>query len=219
MSVSATPTPSKVAWLTDPGPRERRALGAQVDFKLAAWTVARLSLVPVIVLSFMKVPVVATAAIVLFVVADIFDGLLARSRSADGPIRRGLDSVVDRAGIDAGIVGAYLAGILPLFLLIPLLARDAYCALLCARMFYRRRIAIKADWMYRGLNLTVAAGAISAPFVPAELWAWLAGLMLLLSIVVAIDLTRSVVSVERASPSLRDAVLRAGALRRRHLNP
>jgi phosphatidylglycerophosphate synthase len=214
MSVSAAPATSQLAWRTDVFQRYQERRGSKVDRRLAVLTLGRLSLVPVIILSFMRVPAVTTAAIILFVVADVFDGVLARNRSADGPSRRALDSTVDRIGIDAGMFGAYLAGILPGFLLLALLARDAYCAIICARMMYRRKVAIKADWMYRSLNLCVAVGAIAAPFLPETLWVSLAAVLLLLSAAVAIDLTRSVRLVEGSAPNLREAVLSAGALRR-----
>lgn len=215
MSVSATPTTPKLTWRASD---HQRALQSRrtfdLDLTLSALTLARVSLVPVIILSFMEIPALTICAVALFVAADVFDGILARNRGADGPSRRALDSTVDRIGIDAGIVGAYIAGILPAPLLVALLARDAYCALICARMMYRRRIAIKADWLYRALNLSVALGAIAAPFVPQSLWVSLAGLMLLLSVAVAVDLTRSVRRVEASSRDLRDTVLSASALRR-----
>jgi phosphatidylglycerophosphate synthase len=186
---------------------------SQLNTGLAVLTLARLSLVPVIVLSFMKVPAVTVGAIVLFVIADVLDGVLARSRQADGPARRALDSTIDRIGIDAGILGAFVAGLLPAPLLIALLARDAYCAVICARMVKRRGVAIKADWLYRGLNLCVAAGALAAPFVPTTFWVWSAGVLLIISVIVAIDLTRLVRKVESAPPGLSDMVLPAGAVR------
>ncbi len=187
---------------------------SKLDFALVAVTLARLSLVPIILLSFMRFPAITIWAIVLFVVFDIFDGVFARARNADGPQRRALDSAVDRIGIDAGIVGAYIAGILPAFLLAALLIRDAYCAAICARMMYRRRVAIKADWVYRTLNLTVAAGAISAPFISQRIWVPMAGFMFIFAIVVAVDLTRLVSFVERSPRDLRTTVVSATALRR-----
>jgi phosphatidylglycerophosphate synthase len=215
VSVSATPAAPRFTWRASnihEALQSRRA--SSLDLTLAALTLARLSLVPVIIFSFMRVPALTTGAINLVVAAAVFDGVFARNRDADGPSRRALDSTVDRIGIDAGIVGAYLAGILPAFLLVALLARDAYCALICARMMYRRRVAIKADWVYRALNSSVALGAIGAPFLPQPLWVSLAGLMLLLSVAVAVDLTRSVRLVEGSSRDLRDTVLSATTLRR-----
>ena len=214
MSTTALPSDPRFALDVVFSPRSSRRSESRLNVVPAALTLARLCLVPVIVLSFMSVPALTIGAIALFVAADIFDGVLARKRQADGARRRALDSVVDRIGIDAGILGAYLAGVLPAFLLIALLARDAYCGVICARMVRRRGVAIKADWLYRGLNLCVAVGAMAAPFVPAALWTSGAGLLLLFAIAVAVDLTRSVRAVESAPPSLRDAVIPAGAVRR-----
>lgn len=209
MSVSAAPAVSRFGWGEGVAQVPRKA-----DLVLAALTLSRLALIPVIALSFMKLPALTIGAVVLFVIADVADGMLARNLRADGPYRRALDSTVDRIGIDAGIVGAYLAGILPGYLLIALLARDAYCALLCARMVHRRGIAIKADWLYRLLNACVAIGAIAAPFLSQRLWVALAGVLLLFSIAVAADLTRLVRRVEASPSAVRNAVLPAGALRR-----
>lgn len=217
MSSPAARAASKPVWSADALQPHRHLNASRADSRMTALTLGRLSLVPVILLSFMKVPPVTTAAIVLFVVADIFDGMIARGSRADGPTRRALDSLVDRIGIDAGMVAAYIAGILPAPLLVALLARDAYCALICVRMVYRRNVVIKADWMYRALNLSVALGAIAAPFLSAGLWISLAGVMLLLSVVVAADLTRSVRFVESSPSGVRNVVLAAGALRQRTL--
>jgi phosphatidylglycerophosphate synthase len=185
----------------------------KVDARLAALTLSRLLLVPVIVLTFLKAPSLTSVAIIAFVVADIYDGVLARRNGSDGPWRRALDSSVDRIGIDAGMVGAYVAGLLPLPLLMALIARDLYCAAICGRMLRRRGVAIKADWVYRSLNVFVAAGALAAPFLPPGLWVALTGGLLLAAIVVAIDLTRLVGSVESASPRFRDVVVPAGEIR------
>jgi phosphatidylglycerophosphate synthase len=214
MSSPVAPTATRLGWSVDDFQATRGFRFPEVDLRLAALTLGRLSLVPVIIVSFMKVPALTMSAIVMFVLADIFDGVFARDRGADGPSRRAMDSVVDRIAIDAGMVGAYLADLLPGFLLLALLTRDAYCAVICARMMYRRKVAIKADWMYRGLNLSIAIGAIAAPFLPGGLWVSLAGVLLLLSVAVAADLTRSVRLVEGSSPDVRDTVLPAGALRR-----
>jgi len=186
----------------------------KIDGALAAFTLARLALVPVIVLSFMKAPLVTCVAITGFVVADVYDGVLARRNGSDGPRRRALDSVVDRLGIDAGIVGAYVAGLLPLPLFIALLARDLYCAAICARMLRRRGVAIRADSVYRSLNACIAIGAMAAPFISSTLWVGLAGGLLLVAVIVAVDLTRLVRSVESAPPTVRDLVIPAGELRR-----
>jgi phosphatidylglycerophosphate synthase len=165
----------------------------------------------------MRNPFIATSALVVFVIADIFDGVFARNFEADGPRRRALDSFVDRVAIDVCMISAYVVGALPVLLLVALLTRDAYCAVICIRMVYRRNVAIKADWVYRALNLSVAAGAVAAPFLSRSLWVSMAGVLVVVSIIVAIDLTRAVRLVEKSPAHVRDMVLAAGALRRRNV--
>jgi phosphatidylglycerophosphate synthase len=214
MPVLASPEAPMSVFVPEPTGREGGFRISRTGIWVAAFTVARLSLVPVIILSFLKLPALTTAAIVLFVILDVLDGVVAREHRADGPRRRALDSAIDRIGIDAGMVGACVAGLLPLPLLAALLLRDAYCGVVCARMVYRRRVAIKADWVYRGLNLCVAVGAIAAPFTPEGLWVALAGFLSLMSLAVAVDLTRCVRIVESAPETVRDTVIPAGAVRR-----
>lgn len=186
----------------------------KIDVALLAFTLVRLAFVPLILLSFMKIPLVTTLAIVGFVAADIYDGVLARRHDSDGPRRRALDSVVDRIGIDAGILGAFVTGLLPLPLFLALITRDLYCAVICARMVHRRGVAIKADWVYRSLNGCIAIGAMAAPFLSPSLWVGLASGLLVAAVVVAVDLTRLVRSVEAAPPAVRNVVISAAESRR-----
>lgn len=192
---------------------EQSRPGRKVDVALGALTLARLLFVPAIVLTFLNAPLLTGLAIAGFVLADIYDGILARRNGGDGPWRRALDSTVDRIGIDAGMVGAYVAGLLPLPLLIALIARDLYCAAICARMLHRRGVAIKADWVYRSLNACVALGAMAAPFISSTLWVTLAWGLVVAAMLVAIDLTRLVRKAESAAPLVRDLVIPAGELR------
>lgn len=179
----------------------------------AMLTVGRLAFVPIIVASFAVSPPVTAIALLLFVATDVYDGVLARRRGVDGPDRRALDSIVDRIAIDAGLLGAWAVGALPLPIFLALLGRDLYLALLCRRMFVERRVVIKADWLYRSLNLAVAGWAMVAPLVSAEARAYLALALLAFSLVVAWDLTRAVRIVRDALPQLRNAVIDAGSLR------
>ena len=163
----------------------------------------------------MVAPVVTTAALVAFVSLDVYDGVLARRLGADGLGRRALDSTVDRVAIDGCLIGAWAVGALPVVVLAALLARDAYCAVICARMMHRRRTAIKADWLYRSLNLSVAAWAIAAPFAGATGRTAAAVAVLLFSSSVAADLTRLVGAVLRAPAHVHDTVVAAATARSR----
>lgn len=192
---------------------------ASVESGLKILTLGRLLFVPIIVASFLVSPPVTTAALLLFVIADIYDGRIARRLGADGPGRRALDSIVDRVAIDACLIGAWLSGALPLPILCALLFRDLYLGAICHRMMSLRQVAIKADGLYRSLNLCVAAWAIITPFVAANARAGSALFLLGFSLVVAIDLTRSVRTVLSASPSMRNVVIDAGWLRRQRRQP
>jgi phosphatidylglycerophosphate synthase len=194
------------------------AFAASPHTLLAVVTLARLAIVPVVIASFMTEPLVTTIALIAFVVADVYDGVLARRYDTDDADRRALDSIVDRLTIDLCLVGAFFAGALPLVLLLALLARDLYCSAICGVMMRERRVAIKADWLYRALNVSVAAWAITAPFVSQSLRTTLAALLVAASIIVAVDLTRSVRRVLTAPQRIRNLVVGAGALRSRRFS-
>jgi phosphatidylglycerophosphate synthase len=202
-----TAVPRSRDWLKGRHPRV-------VTNMLVASTAGRLLLVPIIIATFLGSPVITTAAIALFVIGDVYDGVLARHLTRDDARRRALDSAVDRIAIDSCLIGACIAGALPFALLAAFLARDAYCAFLCARMLRETSVAIKADWVYRGLNLGVAAWAIAVPFISHGAGEVLAVLLLAASAAVAYDLTRLVRRVRSSSASLRDSVVPAGVLRK-----
>lgn len=198
----------------EPGATNLRRAFASVEATLTALTVGRLVFVPIIIASFTVSAAVTTVALLLFIAADVYDGVVARRHGADGPARRALDSIVDRLAIDACLIGAWVSGAMPLPILCALLARDLYLALLCRRMMSERGVAIKADWPYRSLNLAVAGWAIVSPFVSADVRVGLAAALLSFSLLVALDLTRGVRMVLKAPPRLRDTVVDAGWLRR-----
>lgn len=189
---------------------ERRAAG---ELLLQAMTIGRIALIPVIAISFMAAPAITSLSLALFMFADLFDGVVARRAGDDGPRRRAVDSTIDRIAIDASFVAAAVAGAMPLALVCAFLVRDLYCALICVRMIGERRVAIKADLLYRGLNCGLAGWALTAPFLSSG--ARLSGALVLFaaSLVVAGDLTASVRKVRRAPARVRDTVISATALR------
>jgi phosphatidylglycerophosphate synthase len=188
--------------------------GPVEEYLLQAMTVGRIALIPVIAISFMAAPAVTSVALILFMFADLFDGIVARRRGDDGPRRRAVDSTIDRVAIDACFVAAAVTGAMPLLLVCAFLARDLYCGAICALMMAERRVAIKADLLYRGLNCVLAGWALAAPFLSAN--GRLAGALALFaaSLLVAADLTASVRKVRRAPAVVRDKVISATALRR-----
>jgi phosphatidylglycerophosphate synthase len=158
-------------------------------------------------------PAVTTVCLGAFMLADLFDGVLARRLGADGPDRRALDSVTDRIAIDACLIGAWTAGAMPGLVLIGFLARDIYCGVLCAWMLRRRRAAIKADLLYRGMSFLIGVWALAAPFMTQPVRDALAVALLAFSLVVAADLTRGVRRVIRSRGDLAGRAIPASALR------
>lgn len=186
---------------------------AQMPPVLLAWTLGRLGLVPIIIGAFVVSPLLTAIALAAFIAADLFDGVLARDLDADGPSRRVLDSLVDRVAIWSVLIAVSLAGYLPPLLLGLLLIRDLYCARWCYRMVSARNVAIRADWLYRGLNLTLAGWVAMAPLIGNTGRIAMFTGILAFAVLVAVDLRRCVGKVLAAPPSVRDLVLRAGALR------
>lgn len=180
---------------------------------LLAWTVGRLGLIPVIILSYGVSPLLTAIALTAFVAADLYDGVLARQLEADTPSRRILDSIVDRISIWSVYIALAVVGVMPILLLGLLLGRDLYCGIWCHRMVRTRNIAIKADGLYRALNLMLAAWVVVAPMISSSTRASLFVGIFLFSIVVAVDLRRAVGKVLEMPPEVRDLVIDAGDLR------
>lgn len=181
---------------------------------LLAWTLGRLALVPIIIVSFGVSPILTATALTAFVLADLYDGVLARQLGADDPARRILDSLVDRAAIWAVYGAVTLAGFLPPVFLVALLARDLYCGYQCQKIVRARNVAIRADWMYRGLNLMLAGWVVAAPLLHTQLRLGLFTAILAASAVVAVDLKRAVSTVIGMPSSVSAAVIPAGDIRR-----
>jgi phosphatidylglycerophosphate synthase len=180
---------------------------------LAAFTTARLLLVPMMIATFAVDQVLFTAALCAFMAADLFDGILARRLDADGPDRRALDSIVDRLAIDACLVAACIQGSLEPALLAGFLARDLVLGAVCASLMHQRRVAIKADIVYRGLGFSFAVWAVAAPLLSSGARTALATAILVGALGVAGDLIRSAVYILRSDESVRDRVIPAGAVR------
>jgi phosphatidylglycerophosphate synthase len=183
---------------------------------LSAFTALRLVLVPPIIASFMVSPLVTTVCLGLFMAADLYDGVLARRLNADGLQRRAFDSTVDRIAIDVCLVAAYLAHAMPAILLAGFLARDLYCALLCAWMVRLRGVALKVDVVYRSLSFFIATWAIAAPFLSATARTDAAGILLIAATAVAVDLTHCVRRVIAAGDLAPGRTISVGLLRRDH---
>jgi phosphatidylglycerophosphate synthase len=179
-------------------------------------TFGRLLFIPIVIVSLVSSPLVTAVALSLFIAADLYDGVAARQLGADDPERRVLDSLVDRAAIWAVYLAATIIGLLPVALFMLMLARDAYCGYVCQQMVRRRNVAIRADWMYRGLNLALAAWIVAAPLVQANVRLGMFAGILAFSAVVAMDLKRSVAAILRMPSSAMSTVIAAGDVRRLH---
>lgn len=187
---------------------------AATSNKLLALTLGRLLLIPVVIVSLDVVPVVTFAALLAFVVLDLYDGVAARQLNEDDVTRRVLDSVVDRISIWSVYVAAALGGLLPWSLLLVLAARDIYCGYWCFQLVSKRDIAIKADWLYRSLNLTLAGWIVAAPLLASGLREDLFVATCVYSAVVAVDLRRSVGIALGMKAGIRSQVIPARVLRK-----
>jgi phosphatidylglycerophosphate synthase len=169
-------------------------------------TICRLLLVPVLMSTLMVRPAVTTIALLVFMFADLFDGVLARARNSDNARRRVLDCVVDRVSIDACLLAATLSGALPAVLLVAFLVRDLYCATISAGLMYRRRIVLRVDAPYKVPSFLFAAWAISAPLVSPQLRTVFASVTLAACLALAVDLTRLILRM-RTLPEHRHLAL------------
>jgi hypothetical protein len=71
------------------------------------------------------------------------------------------------------------------------LLRDAYCILVCIRMYRASGGSVlKADWLHRSLNLSMAFGGVVAPWMPPAIRTPLTLAVLAYAFAIAFDLTR-----------------------------
>lgn len=186
---------------------------ASIQRKLLVLTLGRLLLVPLIIVSLGVEPVITFSALVVFILLDLYDGVAARHLGGDDVSRRVLDSAVDRVSIWSVYIAAALFGFLPLPLLLVLAARDLYCGYWCYRLIAERDIAIKADWLYRSLNLALAGWIVVAPLATAGLRINLFLVICIYSAAVAVDLRRSIGTALSMPTDVSSRVIPASVLR------
>ena len=127
-----------------------------------------------------------TLAFVLFAVAstsDFLDGLIARSTHSESELGAMLDPLVDRFLLAAGVIGLYVIGRMPLWILATLISRDVYLLYGSARLraagIERIRVLYvgkAATWF---LLLGFSGLILNWPLVPGLGWMdtpWLPGL-------------------------------------------
>jgi len=185
-----------------------------LDVVMLLFTVGRLVLIPLVVLSIPQDMLVSGLALGLFILADIYDGVLGRKRCADGPSRRALDSIVDRVAVHAVYIPLTFQGLLPVELLLVMLVRDTYCGYQCSRIMHGRWIAVRADGYYKALNLSLAGWVVFTPFVSESLRIVTFSCMMLYAGAVAVDLTHAVKRVLSMPLDVENVVIPAGSLRR-----
>jgi phosphatidylglycerophosphate synthase len=187
---------------------------ANIPRSLLVLTLGRLLLMPLIIGSFDHLPAVTTAALALFIAADLYDGVAARRLRADGTARRTLDTLVDRVSIWSGYIVVTAEGYLSVWLLVVFGVRELYAGYWCQRLLRERDVVIRADWMYRGLNLSLAGWVVAAPFLDQAGRNALFCVVLGVAAIVAMDVSRSLRLVLSMPRSVRSAVIPAGELRR-----
>lgn len=87
-------------------------------------------------------PFEAAVLLGLISVTDLLDGMLARRLNQVSAIGEMLDPVADRLVVLAGVVGGMMAGLVPLWLGIPLLAREAIIGSITLFYLARRNVRV-----------------------------------------------------------------------------
>ena len=87
-------------------------------------------------------PFEAAVLLGLISVTDLLDGMLARRLNQVSAIGEILDPVADRLVVLAGVVGGMMAGLVPLWLGIPLLAREAIIGSITLFYLARRNVRV-----------------------------------------------------------------------------
>lgn len=192
-----------------------RATSGMAHPLLMTATIARLTLVPVMMISFMTDALITTVALGAFMVMDLLDGVVARRLNVDDARRRAVDSVVDHLAIDLCLVAATLHGAMPLPILVGFLLRDAYCGALCLVLLRSKGAVVKVDFPYRLPSYLICAWALAAPFLPVGSREAFALAILMLCACMAVDLTRLVGRIRGdRRVSDRPTLVSAASLRR-----
>jgi phosphatidylglycerophosphate synthase len=186
---------------------------ARLSRALSLITAGRLCLIPVVITTFMTHPLVTTLALLVFMGADLGDGLLARHLSADDRLRRATDSTVDRIGIDACLLAASANGTLPWTLFACFVARDVWCAVLCGRVLAVHGVVVKGDLRYRVLTASFGAWGLMAPFVASPARTMFAVAILTVATVLVVDYTRAVNAVLTGRYACRNQTVPVTAIR------
>lgn len=159
-------------------------------------------------------PWVAVALIAVFVVIDIYDGVLARSFGIETGLRRGLDGVIDKVSIH--LVALFVCTTLPggIWIWACLLARDIAQALIGGLVLGRLRVVAAGAKWHRAFTLLVAIWGTAA-IVSGDTVRLLAYLMLAIGLLSLVDYARQCRLLLRSGQLPRRFALEADSLSRR----
>lgn len=128
----------------------------------------RILAVPVFVWFLLGAEQIRTAGLLLIVIGatDWIDGYLARRLGQVTKLGKALDPIADRLAIVAAVVAGWMAGILPAWLVVGLLVREAVMAAMAAWLFAQRRTTVDVR-MTGKLATLLLYGAIPSLYLAA----------------------------------------------------
>ncbi|MBE6466131.1 CDP-alcohol phosphatidyltransferase family protein [Denitrobacterium detoxificans] len=126
--------------------------------------------------------IAATALFAIAACTDFLDGQIARRTNQVTKLGRMLDPAVDRLLMILGVLGVYLTGRIPLWIIVLVLGRDI--VLMAGYAILLKRWKVRVDVIYPGKVATTfffigfAGLVLNAPLIPGLGWcdfAWLPG--------------------------------------------
>ena len=126
--------------------------------------------------------IVATALFAIAACTDFLDGQIARRTNQVTKLGRMLDPAVDRLLMILGVLGVYLTGRIPLWIIVLVLGRDI--VLMAGYAILLKRWKVRVDVIYPGKVATTfffigfAGLVLNAPLIPGLGWCdfvWLPG--------------------------------------------
>lgn len=120
-------------------------------------TLSRLLVVLGLVWAVISQPTMALLWIVVVMVADVLDGVIARRRGEDTDGRRVLDAAVDRLSIHAAFGTALYLHPAMLWIYMPLLIRDVMALSVGAYVLRRRSLLLLGGHWHKAASLSAAA--------------------------------------------------------------
>ena len=118
--------------------------------------------------------VAAVVLLMVFGATDWIDGYLARRLKQRSPLGAKLDPVADRHYILAALISLLVRGIVPVYFLVLLVARDVMLALLVPALRKHGVVALPVNWVGKaGTMLLLMAFPLILLGAPASLdWRW-----------------------------------------------